>query len=70
MNSAKLLILYEELRTRVNFHVPGSMKEISVRLPATLGSEIAFFRLVNWSYVLVQEGSEASTGFSYSAFPA
>lgn len=63
MNSAELLTLYEELRTRVNFHVPGSMKEISVRLPATLGSEIAFFRLVNWSYVLVQEAAKLPLDF-------
>ena len=49
--------LYDQFRTRLAVHVPSACSEISVMLPARFSGELAFYRLVNWTYVLIQEAA-------------
>ena len=49
--------LYSTLRQRVNVHIPNCCDEITLRLPHKLDGELAFYRLVNWAYALVNEAA-------------
>ena len=55
--------LYQRLRIRVSTHSPNSCVEISLMLPSDFGDELAFYRLVNWSYVLVNEAAKIPLAF-------
>ena len=55
--------LYQTLRTRVSIHSPNGCDEISLPLPADFGDELAFYRLVNWGYVLVNEAARIPLAF-------
>lgn len=61
---------YSVLRQRVNSHAGRSCSEISVMLPANLGDELAFYRLVNWCYVLVNEAARIPLRFLLDLPPA
>ena len=63
MTPIDLSNLYQTLRTRVSIHCPNSCAEISLRLPSNFGDELAFYRLVNWGYVLVQEAAKIPLAF-------
>ena len=55
--------LYQTLRTRASNHLPNSCAKISLPLPSDFGGELAFYRLVNWGYVLVQEAAKIPLAF-------
>ena len=55
--------LYQTLRTRVSIHLPNSCVEISLPLPSDFGDELAFYRLVNWGYVLINEAAKIPLAF-------
>ena len=55
--------LYTRLRTRVSIHPPNCCAEISLVLPADFRGELAFYRLVNWGYVLVNEAAKVPLEF-------
>ena len=55
--------LYRTLRIRVSIHSPSSCVDISLMLPSDFGDELAFYRLVNWSYVLVNEAARIPLSF-------
>ena len=61
--------LYQRLRTRVSIHLPKGCAEISLPLPADLRDELAFYRLVNWGYVLVNEAARIPLAFLTSLPP-
>ena len=61
--------LYQTLRTRVSIHLPGGCAAISLPLPSDLGDELAFYRLVNWGYVLVNEAARIPLAFLTSLPP-
>ena len=63
MTPIELSNLYQTLRTRVAVHCPNSCAEISLPLPSNFGDELAFYRLVNWGYVLVQEAAKIPLAF-------
>ena len=63
MTPIDLSNLYQTLRTRVSIHCPNSCAEISLPLPSNFGDELAFYRLVNWGYVLVQEAAKIPLAF-------
>ena len=63
MTPIELSTLYQILRTRVSIHLPNGCAEISLRLPADFDDELAFYRLVNWGYVLVNEAARTSLAF-------
>jgi hypothetical protein len=54
---------YTQLRQRVSMHVPGACGEVSVLLPANFEDELAFYRLVNWSYIVVNEAAKVPLSF-------
>ena len=54
---------YQTLRTRVSLHLPNSCAEISLPLPSDFGDELAFYRLVNWGYVLIHEAAKIPLAF-------
>lgn len=49
--------LYATLRRRFAVHVPNGCDEITLRLPQVFNGELAFYRLVNWAYALVNEAA-------------
>lgn len=49
--------LYATLRRRLAVHVSDSCDEITLRLPQEFDGELAFYRLVNWAYALVNEAA-------------
>ena len=61
--------LYQTLRTRVSIHLPNGCAEISLPLPSDFGDELAFYRLVNWGYALVQEAAKIPLAFLTSLPP-
>ena len=63
MTPIDLSNLYQTLRTRVSIYCPNSCAEISLPLPSNFGDELAFYRLVNWGYVLVQEAAKIPLAF-------
>ena len=63
MTPIELSNLYQTLRTRVSIHSPNGCAEISLPLPSDFGDELAFYRLVNWGYVLVQEAAKIPLAF-------
>lgn len=63
MTPIELSNLYQTLRTRVSIHSPNGCAEISLMLPSDFGDELAFYRLVNWGYVLVQEAAKIPLAF-------
>lgn len=61
--------LYQILRTRVSVHLSKGCAEISLPLPSDFGDELAFYRLVNWGYVLVNEAARIPLAFLTSLPP-
>ena len=61
--------LYQILRTRVSVHLSKGCAEISLPLPSDFGDELAFYRLVNWGYVLVNEAARIPLSFLTSLPP-
>ena len=55
--------LYSQLSQRVSIHVPDICADVSVMLPTRLDDELAFYRLVNWGYVLVSEAAKIPFDF-------
>lgn len=49
--------LYATLRRRLAVHVSDGCEEITLRLPQAFDGELAFYRLVNWAYALVNEAA-------------
>lgn len=49
--------LYATLRRRLAVHVSEGCEEITLRLPQAFDGELAFYRLVNWAYALVNEAA-------------
>lgn len=49
--------LYVTLRRRLAVHAPDWRGEITLRLPRAFDGELAFYRLVNWAYALVNEAA-------------
>lgn len=54
---------YVQLRQRLAMHVPDACRDVSVPLPANLDNELAFYRLVNWSYVVLNEAAKVPIAF-------
>jgi len=50
-------------------HVPGACGEVSVPLPADFADELAFYRLVNWSYIVLNEAAKLPIAFLISLPP-
>ena len=63
MTPIELSNLYQTLRRRVLIHSPNSCAEISLQLPSDFGDELAFYRLVNWGYVLLNEAAKIPLEF-------
>ena len=63
MTPIDLANLYMQLRQRVGMHVPGACGDVSVMLPLGLDDELAFYRLANWGYVLVNEAAKTPIAF-------
>ena len=63
MTPSELSGRYTVLRQRVNFHVQGACAEVSLPLPPAFDGELAFFRLVNWSYAVVNEAARVALPF-------
>lgn len=63
MTPADLANRYSQLRQRVEMHIPGACREVSVPLPADLMDELAFYRLVNWSYIVLNEAAKLPIAF-------
>jgi hypothetical protein len=63
MTPADLANRYTQLRQRVSMHVAGACGEVSVLLPANFEDEMAFYRLVNWSYIVVNEAAKVPLSF-------
>ena len=49
--------LYATLRRRLAVHVSDCCDEITLRLPQAFDGELAFYRLVNWAYALINEAA-------------
>lgn len=69
MTPSELLRLFTVLRQRVNLHVENACCEVSLPLPPAFDGELAFFRLVNWSYVVVNEAGRVVLPFLTSLPP-
>ena len=63
MTPIELSNLYQALRARLATHLPGGCAEISLMLPTSFGDELAFYRLVNWGYALVNEAARVPLAF-------
>ena len=63
MTPIELSNLYQTLRNRISVHVPDGCAEISLRLPDDFGDELAFYRLINWGYVLINEAARIPLAF-------
>jgi hypothetical protein len=69
MTPIDLANLYARLRQRVIIHVTGTCGDVSVMLPRGFRDELAFYRLVNWAYVLVEEAAKIPLAFLTSLPP-
>lgn len=63
MSPSELANRYHQLRQRTDMHLPGACREVSVPLPANFGDELAFYRLVNWAYVVLAEAGKLPIAF-------
>lgn len=63
MTPADLANRYLQLRHRTEMHVRGACGDVSVPLPADFGDELAFYRLVNWAYVILAEAAKLPIAF-------
>lgn len=63
MTPTDLANRYGQLRQRTDMHLPGVCRDVSVPLPANLSDELAFYRLVNWAYILLTEASRRPIDF-------
>ena len=63
MTPIELSNLYQKFRARISIHSGNACAEISLMLPVTFCNELAFYRLVNWSYVLVNEAAKIPLTF-------
>ena len=63
MKPIELSNLYQKLRARISIHTGNGCAEISLLLPTSFCNELAFYRLVNWSYVLVNEAAKIPLAF-------
>lgn len=63
MTPIDLANLYMRLRQRVEIHVSGACEDVSVVLPRGLDDELAFYRLINWGYVLLEEAAKTPLAF-------
>lgn len=63
MTPIELSNLYQTLRNRISVHIPDGCAEISLRLPDDFGDELAFYRLINWGYVLINEAARIPFAF-------
>ncbi|MGO4737422.1 hypothetical protein AB4099_12820 [Bosea sp. 2KB_26] len=63
MTPVDLANRYTRLRQRVSMHVPNACGEVSVLLPANLEDEMAFYRLVNWAYIVLNEAAKVPLAF-------
>jgi len=62
-NPIELANLYARLRQRVVIHVSSACGDVSLMLPGGFDDELAFYRLVNWGYVLVEEAAKIPLAF-------
>ena len=69
MTPIELNDLYKALRTRVSIYSPHGCAAISLHLPSDFADELAFYRLVNWGYVLVHEAAKIPLAFLTSLPP-
>lgn len=60
---AELANRYNQLRQRLAMHIKDACEEISVPLPNDFTNEIAFYRLVNWSYIVLNEAAKLPLSF-------
>ena len=63
MTPIEFSILYQTLRNRISVHIPDGCAEISLRLPDDFDDELAFYRLVTWGYVLINEAARIPLAF-------
>jgi hypothetical protein len=63
MTPADLANRYMQLRQRIAMHVPGCCSEISVVLPSNFEDEMAFYRLVNWAHIVLNEAAKVPLSF-------
>ena len=63
MTPAELGNRYLQLRQRTDMHLQGACDEVSVQLPTDFGDELAFYRLVNWAYVVLAEAGKLPIAF-------
>lgn len=63
MTSADLANRYLQLRQRTDMHVQGACRDLSVPLPADFADELAFYRLVNWAYIVLAEAGKLPISF-------
>lgn len=69
MTPVDLTALYGALRERVAVHAPSACSEISLALSSDFDDEVAFYRLVFWAYVLVNEAAKIPLSFLTSLPP-
>ena len=69
MTPAELGNRYLQLRQRTDMHLQGACGEVSVPLPSDFGDELAFYRLVNWAYVVLAEAAKLPIAFLISLPP-
>lgn len=60
---AELSNRYNQLRQRVAMHIADACEEVSVPLPSDFENELAFYRLVNWSYIVLNEAAKLPLSF-------
>ena len=63
MTPIELNNLYVAFRQRVAVYSPNACGVISLGLPVAFCDELSFYRLVNWSYVLVTEAAKIPLKF-------
>lgn len=63
MTPADLANRYDQLRQRLAVHVPGACRDVSVLLPSNFNDELAFYRLVNWAYIVLNEAAKVPIAF-------
>lgn len=63
MTPADLANRYLQLRQRTDMHLRGACGDVSIPLPADFGDELAFYRLVNWAYVVLAEAGKLPIAF-------
>jgi hypothetical protein len=63
MTPVDLANRYDQLRQRLAMHVPGACRDVSVPLPTNLDDELAFYRLVNWAYIVLNEAARMPMAF-------